>query len=310
MNTTFKILWFEDELTWYKMEKLRIEGILKTHYLIPSIIRKSGDDFNIDELTGNDYDLILMDFKLADEVTGDTIVAALRESSILTDILFYSSEEENMLDAIGRNMPPIDGVYLTKRDYEIFTDKADKIIRKIVKRSEDIVNLRGFVMDGSCDFEVRIREILNIAWGKFSEDERTILEKAVDRNIKRNDDRNSRTRARVAGQIPRFPAAINHPHFFSHTDRLYLLTKVIDILQKNYGLKKDPILDSFKSRYESDISWYRNALGHKRASDDYIEITAGNLVPVDETLHQQMRINLHQYDSLIKELESFVTNQI
>ena len=97
MNTIFKILWFEDEPTWYNMERLRVEGILKTHYLVPSIIRKSGDDFNIDELTGNDYDLILMDFKLADEVTGDTIVAALRESSILTDILFYSSEEEAML---------------------------------------------------------------------------------------------------------------------------------------------------------------------------------------------------------------------
>lgn len=56
------------------MEKLRVEGILKTHYLIPEIVRKSGDDFNIDELTGNDFDLILMDFKLADGVTGDTIV--------------------------------------------------------------------------------------------------------------------------------------------------------------------------------------------------------------------------------------------
>lgn len=52
MNTIFKILWFEDEPTWYNMERLRIEGILKTHYLVPSIIRKSGDDFNIDELTG------------------------------------------------------------------------------------------------------------------------------------------------------------------------------------------------------------------------------------------------------------------
>ena len=116
MNTIFKILWFEDEQTWYNMEKLRVEGILKTHYLIPEIVRKSGDDFNIDELTGNDFDLILMDFKLADGVTGDTIVAALRESSILTDILFYSSEEDAMLAAIRTKMPPIDGVYLTKRD--------------------------------------------------------------------------------------------------------------------------------------------------------------------------------------------------
>ena len=136
MNTIFKILWFEDEQTWYNMEKLRVEGILKTHYLIPEIVRKSGDDFNIDELTGNDFDLILMDFKLADGVTGDTIVAALRESSILTDILFYSSEEDAMLAAIRTKMPPIDGVYLTKRDYTIFTDKIGKIARKISNLSE------------------------------------------------------------------------------------------------------------------------------------------------------------------------------
>ena len=34
MNTTFNILWFEDEPTWFNMEKLRIEGILNNHYLI------------------------------------------------------------------------------------------------------------------------------------------------------------------------------------------------------------------------------------------------------------------------------------
>lgn len=175
MNTIFKILWFEDEQTWYNMEKLRVEGILNTHYLIPEIVRKSGDDFNIDELTGNDFDLILMDFKLADEVTGDTIVAALRESSILTDILFYSSEEDAMLAAIRTKMPPIDGVYLTKRDYAIFAEKVGKVIEKIVKRSEDIVNLRGFVLDNTSDFELRIKEILNLCWQKFDDAQKSSL---------------------------------------------------------------------------------------------------------------------------------------
>lgn len=310
MNTMFKILWFEDEPAWYNMEKMRIEDILKTYYLIPEIIRKDGDDFNVDELMGNDYDLILMDFKLADGVTGDTIVAALRENNILTDILFYSSEEENMLAAIGKNMPPIDGVYLTKRNYQIFTEKVGRIIRKIVKRSEDIVNLRGFVMDGSCDFEIRIHEILNIAWAKFTKEERMLLDEATQRNIERNDKRDSKTKGKVIGQVPLFPAAINQPHFFSHTDRLYLLTKVIGILQKDYGFRGDEVLDNFKSHYELDISCYRNALGHKKAADNYIEITKEHIVPVDEALHQQMRINLHQYNSLIKELEDFVTNRI
>lgn len=250
MNTFFKILWFEDEVTWFNMERLRINSILQEHYLIPEIVRKDGDDFDISELTGNDYDLIIMDYKLAEGTTGDTVVTAIRENNILTDILFYSSEEHNMLTAISKGMPPIDGVYLTKRDYNLFTQKAENLINKIVKRSEDIVNLRGFVMDGSSDFEVRIQEILNIVWNKFTEEEKGILEEAVQRTIKRNEDRDQKTKKKVLEVNPTFPAAVNNIHFFSHSDRLYLLEKAIKILLDNYSLSEEEEFSSFKAYYE------------------------------------------------------------
>lgn len=246
MNTLFKILWFEDEVFWYNMERLRINAILQEHYLTPQIVRKNGDDFDIAELTGNDYDLILMDYKLAEGTTGDTIVSAIRKNNILTDILFYSSEEQNMLAAISKEMPPIDGVYLTKRDYTIFTEKVRNLISKIVKRSEDLVNLRGFVMDGSSDFEVRIQEILNIVWHKFDESEKDVLERAVQKTIKRNENRDQKTKQKVLAENPTFPAAVNSIHFFSHSDRLYLLEKVIKILLENYNLTAEEEFSSFK----------------------------------------------------------------
>ena len=310
MNTFFKILWFEDEVTWFNMERLRINSILQEHYLIPEIVRKDGDDFDISELTGNDYDLIIMDYKLAEGTTGDTVVTAIRENNILTDILFYSSEEHNMLTAISKGMPPIDGVYLTKRDYNLFTQKAENLINKIVKRSEDLVNLRGFVMDGSSDFEVRIQEILNIVWNKFTEDEKGILEEAVQRTIKRNEDRDQKTKKKVLEVNPTFPAAVNNIHFFSHSDRLYLLDKAIKILFNNYSLSEEEEFSSFKAYYEKEISNYRNALGHRKSTDNIIEITKGNFVPVDEALHQKMRKNLSRYNLLIEQLELFVTEKI
>ena len=227
MNTVFKILWFEDEVSWFNMEKMRINAILKDHYLIPEIDRKDGDDFDINEVTGNEYDLILMDYKLAEGTTGDTIVSAIRRNDILTDILFYSSEEHNMLAAITQGMPPIDGVYLTKRDYEIFTQKVRKLISKIVKRSEDIVNLRGFVMDGTSDFEVRIQEILNIVWEKFNKNEQDILEAAVQKTIKLIEKRDKQTKQKVLSGQPIFPAAVNNKYFFSHSDRLYLFQRFL-----------------------------------------------------------------------------------
>lgn len=310
MNTFFKILWFEDEVTWFNMERLRINSILQEHYLIPEIVRKDGDDFDISGLTGNDYDLIIMDYKLAEGTTGDTVVTAIRENNILTDILFYSSEEHNMLTAISKGMPPIDGVYLTKRDYNLFTQKAENLINKIVKRSEDLVNLRGFVMDGSSDFEVRIQEILNIVWNKFTEEEKGILEEAVQRTIKRNEDRDQKTKKKVLEVNPTFPAAVNNIHFFSHSDRLYLLEKVIKILLDNYSLSEEEEFSSFKAYYEKEISNYRNALGHRKSTDNIIEITKGNFVPVDEALHQKMRKNLSRYNLLIEQLELFVTEKI
>lgn len=310
MNTLFKILWFEDEVFWYNMERLRINAILQEHYLTPQIVRKNGDDFDIAELTGNDYDLILMDYKLAEGTTGDTIVSAIRKNNILTDILFYSSEEQNMLAAISKEMPPIDGVYLTKRDYTIFTEKVRNLISKIVKRSEDLVNLRGFVMDGSSDFEVRIREILNIVWHKFDESEKDVLEKAVQKTIKRNENRDQKTKQKVLAENPTFPAAVNSIHFFSHSDRLYLLEKVIKILLENYNLTAEEEFSSFKSNYEEEISHYRNALGHRKSTDDVIELTKGNFIPIDEELHQKMRKNLTRYNHLIEQLEKFVTEKM
>lgn len=292
MNNIFKILWFEDEVSWYRMEQMRIVSILGKHYLTPQIERKDGDNFNIAELQGNSYDLILMDFKLAEGATGDHIVSAIRENDILTDILFYSSEEQNMLNAIYTLMPPIDGIYLTKRDYSTFTEKVEKLIGKIVKRSEDLVNLRGFVMDGSADFEVRIQEILNIVWNKFNQDERMVLEDAVQKTIKRNEDRNKKTKAKVLTANPTFPAAVNDVHFFSHSDRLYLLDKAIGILAENYGMKVETEFTPFKTNYENNISHYRNALGHRKSTDNIIELTKGNTIPINETLHQTMRQNL------------------
>ena len=215
-----------------------------------------------------------------------------------------------MLAAISKEMPPIDGVYLTKRDYTIFTEKVRNLISKIVKRSEDLVNLRGFVMDGSSDFEVRIQEILNIVWHKFDESEKDVLERAVQKTIKRNENRDQKTKQKVLAENPTFPAAVNSIHFFSHSDRLYLLEKVIKILLENYNLTAEEEFSSFKSNYEEEISHYRNALGHRKSTDDVIELTKGNFIPIDEELHQKMRKNLTRYNHLIEQLEKFVIEKM
>lgn len=305
MNTHFKILWFEDEISWFNMEKLKVETILDEHFLIPYIDRKDGDDFKIEELTGNIYDLIIMDYKLAAGETGDKILNEIRNDNILTDVLFYSSQEKEMIAAVSKGLPQLDGVYLTKRENELFTQKAKNLIKKIVKRSEDIVNLRGFVLDCSSDFEVRIKGILSIVWDKFNNDEKQILDKEIQNNIQRIEKRNNSTKQKVLQADPVFPEAIKNNYFFSHSDRLFVLDKTIKILLDNYNLSKEIEYESFKSNYEEKISHYRNALGHRKSTENTI-IIKEKKTPIDEELHQMMRKNISRYNFLIEQLEKCI----
>lgn len=309
MNTVFKILWFEDEVAWFRMEQIRVKGILANHYLTPDIIRKDGADFDITELMGNDYDLILMDYKLAAGVTGDTIVAAIRESDILTDILFYSSEEKNMLSALLSNMPPIDGVYLTKRDYTIFTEKVEKLIGKIVKRSEDIVNLRGFVLDNSSDFELRIKEVLNICWQKFNEEQRRKLTEITHALLERKRAWIKKQTETAKSEENSFTYANNNEYLLSSTDRLDMLETVLAILYSAYGFSSDVIPVNFKEQYIDKISVYRNKLGHVRFGEKIIMVK-GKEVAINQDLHRLLRKNIVEVDETLNELENFITQKI
>lgn len=306
MNTFFRILWFEDEVSWYNMEKIRINSILQEHYLTPEIVRKDGDDFDISELTGNDYDLIMMDYKLAAEATGDIIVSAIRQNDILTDILFYSSEEQDMLAAVTKGMPPIDGVYLTKRDYTIFTEKAEKLISKIVKRSEDIVNLRGFVLDNTSDFELRIKEIINICWQKFDVDQRKIL---VEKTIALLDGKKSKTTKQVEkakADENVFTYANNEKYLLSVADRLDIMQSILPILFSDYNFSKNLCPDDFKNFYIDKVNVYRNRLGHLKFGEKIIQIK-GKDVEINQELHRLLRKNIAEVEKTITEIEKYIT---
>lgn len=305
MNIKFRILWFEDELAWYNMEKLRIERFLAEHYLIPEIERNDGSDFELGKLIGNDFDLILMDYKLLGKDTGDIIATEIRNNNVLTDILLYSSAESDMLAAINNSDQPLDGVYFSKRDETVFTPKIERLIQKIVKRSEDIVNLRGFVLDNTSDFEVRIKEILNICWENFDKETKSVLQdKVLDVLEKKKDWIVSEVdRAKSADGI--FIFSNNNKYLLSINDRLDIIQEAIEILLHTYGMEEKESVSAFKNSYRNNINIYRNKLGHVKIGEKTI-LVKGNTVKIDQNLHRLLRKNILQMDKDIQNIENFV----
>lgn len=310
MTNIFRILWFEDDTVWYNMASRKVRRHIQDKYCLglrPE--RSTGADFDPSVLTSNnEYDLILLDYKLAAGQTGKKIVDLIRSNAVLTDVLLYSSEYDVMIKELQADNPLIDGVFFANRKDVLFDDKLFSIIHKIVRRSEDIVNLRGFFLDNTSDFEVRIKELLNLAWTKLPES-RDRMNKAMIDSLDNIEKFTSKNLGKIRKNDPLYECANNHKYALTIRNRVKILSEIIDILVNEKGLvvpTEGKDLEQFDSKYNEEISVYRNALSHKKYSDTSI-IIDGKVVVIDDSLHQKLRTNINKYDSMIAFLEDALT---
>ena len=68
-----------------------------------------------------------------------------------------------------------EGVYTSVRDDILFPDKAKQLINKIVKRSEDFLNIRGMVMDNVSEFDEKLKDVIKKYLALCSDQERLDL---------------------------------------------------------------------------------------------------------------------------------------
>lgn len=304
MNIKFKILWYEDEPDWLAGAREDVENILKKHSLLPELDIRDGQAFDRTAVIGNDYDLILMDYRLEDGVTGDEIISVIRENSNLTDILFYSSDLDGMYNSLKNGIPLLDGIYLAKRKNELFAEKVEQLISKIIKRSEDIVNLRGFVLDNTSDFETRVEKILEMAMMKIDEAKREELQERIKRRLEHdvNDINDKLKEITTAGDS--FAAANRDHRIMNMAGRMEVLQALLKILTTDYGMVEvcsRPIAEY----YYVKVGAYRNQLGHADATTKSI-IVRGEEIEINQDLHRMLRRNIVEMDNILQIIQRFI----
>lgn len=177
MKLTYKILWLDD-----KIEELFIEDEyakeLKDHLssqgFIPSIDMVSTEDAFFEKLDSS-YDLIMTDFNLKEKEgqtrDGDLIVKAIRDSSIFTEILFYSARGEvkdtHKLDRISF----VETSKMTDPHQEALIKSAIRLIDLTIKKFQHIVVMRGMIMHETSTLDETALEILESYLGKFKDEE-------------------------------------------------------------------------------------------------------------------------------------------
>lgn len=309
MNYIFHVLWFEDNTGWYNFCRTQIEEIIEVHCLKCEINRKRSAEFEIAELHNEIYDLILMDYDLATSLTGEKIIGIIRSENIYTDILFYSSEYDAMIESVKCIIPPIDGIYYANRKLEEFDEKLCRLVDKIVQRSENLINLRGFVLDNTSDFELRIREVLNLCWQKFENSQKEILTADIIELMDRKANNTSKAVDKFKKKECIFTSVNNNDHLLTIADRLDIMQKIVTILFDEYHMPQECCPCHFRDFYAENISQYRNRLSHIKFGEKTMQVQGKN-VEINQVLHRTLRKNITSLEEILSKIEGFISSNI
>lgn len=170
MTLEYKILWIDDEPESVESKRAQVKEYLEDVKgfdckIIPvksykKYIEEYSKNSNI-----NDFDLLIVDFKLDnpddpdDKHSGFDIIQNIRSGrKIFTEIIFYSSKYDNLITTIKSPENYIEGVFTSPRDE--LQDKVQEIIDVIIKKVQDVNNLRGLIMAEVAELDIMKENIL------------------------------------------------------------------------------------------------------------------------------------------------------
>jgi hypothetical protein len=262
MKIKFYILWFENEPSWVDGKIEDIKEIVEDNGFewVEPVICKKESEF---KENFNDFDIILIDFRLVDGKTAQTggdVINTIRTTDCFTNIIFYSQEGEEVLRREIANKR-LDGVYCINR--ADFIDRFEKIFLTNIKKVEDVNNLRGLVMAETADLEHMKEKIIELYDDASCPKKTEITEKIL----------NEMT-----------DSATKHKTFLDskdkHTTFKELLSK-FDFYKKSIIVHKinkrsTPIAKFIHSKFNEEIIVKRNLLAHveektKSSGEIYLE---------------------------------------
>lgn len=315
MNVVFKVLWFEDEVLWRPSSERKMKEIIEKHNLSLDITWKKGNEKDIEDELKKEYDLILMDYEL-NGTTGNILIRKLRQLEIYTDVLFYSGDFKKMIEALynieGKNstIDPIDGVYFSDRKREELHPKLQKVVDKIVRRMQDIVSLRGVVLDNVSGFESQMQNILVLALNKFTDEQlKSLNNYAKTKLVIPAKDEYTKKMQEIEDNSQVLKAIVEAPDYLLDSyKKARLIGRVIKILVNDYKIALDGKYNKFADVYNNEIIKYRNALGHamRNNSNDresYIGEIDKKPVIFNEELFRKMRASINEYQKLMDMVE-------
>lgn len=296
MKLEYKILWLDDNKKAIEEDSysLEIEEHLKEKAFIPEIVLVDHKDEFFRNLDSVDFDLILTDFNLNDTDTGDKIIQQVRNRPIFTEIMFYSAQSEIKNTINLDRITFLDTSKTTsKNHYQDVIEKAISLIDLTIKKFENIVVMRGMIMQETSSLDATIENIVNKYIATLNEENKQLLLNDIFINIEKN----AKEKYEKA-QSKKYNKILKDNVLFSSAQKIKALGKIL--IKLNF---KD-----FSNDYSEDIILNRNKLAHaeltKNGQNKYCFKSKDDETIFDEKFCLQIRKNLIHYRREIEDLQS------
>lgn len=319
MNVNFKLVWFENEDSAYDAHIDEIESIIREFHLIPDVQRYRCDEYSVEIIENSD--LILADYDLGTDNSVNIINNAIRKNDIVVDALLYSSRYTNMVDAIKKVNPMMEGIYCAKRGRGDLMDKLRNLIYRIVRRAQTVENLRGFVMEYSSIFDKQLYDLIT----KYCLNEDVLKCVLAYFNSSLADSKKDRTYKLCAheGKNCGTDCEISIASCDSKNSCCFKAQNAVDLvlLEKEDFFTKSRIFDhiinhlipkkfvddkyrDFHKHFYKEIIVYRNALAHQYSDENRLYLRdEKRYIDINQALFDQVRESISKYIEIFKELD-------
>ena len=296
MDINYKILWFEDTDESYETLSRRTQRYVESKNLRCQIKRIYGvADFDISQYDLNSYEVLVVDLQLSQDSKGYEIIDAIRTSNYVNDILFYSSAGVSTLESAMKEYR-LEGVFLSDRDNRMFMEKIRQLIDKSVRRSENIINIRGIVMDETSEFDSQMKDIVLAAQQLLTPDEIASIKKYVSKDLlqKKIESATILLNKYPDGGEWEIADLLNENEFTSMM-RARLVNKILglnsnskirelmnscrDVLPELYPTPSGKL--QFTKAYDDNVIQFRNKLAHVKKLNAENPVYIGNVGGID-----------------------------
>lgn len=321
MDINYKILWFEDTDESYDTLSRRTIRYVEGKNLRCQIKRIYGvSDFDISQYDLNSYEILIVDLQLSQGSKGYEIINAIRSSNYVNDILFYSSAGISTLDKAMKEYR-LEGVFLSERDNRVFMERIRQLIDKSVRRSENIINIRGIVMDETSEFDSKMTEIILAAQTLITQPDLTSLKKYINKKLLNPKYEEAAKLARDYSDEGEWEISdLLSEHEFTSMMRARLVNKILGMkgnqqiqnvvtqcresLPEAFTEAKDKLI--FASAYEKNVIAFRNKLAHVKQLNAERPVLIGTIngteYRCDEKFCSMMRETLIRYGRWFDEI--------